>query len=153
MTLSGNFRHNELKKAEEFDGYSCIFSTKNIIDKDMVRLYFDKDIVERAFRVLKGVINLNPVRHWLYNRVIAHVFICYLSYLLLSILKLNLKDIGITPVQAIKDLKSIYRVYFSNKKKNVTISKTVTLNKKQENILKAVDKKLLKDVRKCSDHF
>ncbi len=75
LTPTGKIKDRELKKAEEFDGYSCIFSTKNISGKDMVKLYFDKDVVERAFRILKGVTNLNPVRHWLCNRVVAHVFI------------------------------------------------------------------------------
>ena len=47
----------------------------------MVRLYFDKDIVERAFKTLKGVSNLRPIRFWLKKQVEAHVFICYLSYI------------------------------------------------------------------------
>ena len=103
LTNSGRIREFELEKSEEFDGYSCIFSTKKMSDQDMVRLYFDKDIVERAFRVLKGITNLHPIRHWLYNRVVAHVFICYLSYLLLSILKLDIKNMGISSIQALKD--------------------------------------------------
>ena len=38
-------------------------------------IFGDKDIVEKAFHSLKGVVNLQPIRHWLYNRVTAHVFI------------------------------------------------------------------------------
>jgi transposase len=52
-----------------------------------VQGYFDKDVVEKSFQALKGIINLRPVHHWLYNRVEAHVFICYLACLLLSVLK------------------------------------------------------------------
>ena len=42
-----------------------------------------------------------------------------LSYLLLSILKLNLKskDIDISPEQAIEDLEDMYNVYLYDKKK------------------------------------
>ena len=136
-----------MKEAEEFDGYSCIFCTKNLSDEDMVRLYFDKDVVERAFKTLKGVTNLRPIRHWLYKRVISHIFICYLSYLLLSILKLNLKPLNISPEEALRNLESMYKVYLSDKsKKNCTLSRTVTLSKTQEKILRAVDKRLLKEV-------
>ena len=141
LTPSGRLRRNELEKAEEFDGYSCIFSTKKMGNKEMVSLYFDKDVVEKAFRTLKGITNLRPIRHWLYNRVNAHVFICYLSYLLLSILKMKLKKLGISPDQALKDLGSMYKVYLYDKKKKNKFIKTVALSKYQESILKAVDKK------------
>ena len=134
---------------EEFDGYTCIFSTKNITDKDMVRLYFDKDIIEKAFRTLKGVSNLRPIRCWLKKRVKAHVFICYLSYLLLSTLKLSLKSKNImkSPEKALEDLESTYNVYLSHKKNKLKFVKTVTVSKAQEKMLKAIDTKILKNLK------
>ena len=39
-----------LAQAEEFDGYSCIFCTRRLPEDQMLSLYFDKDIVEKAFR-------------------------------------------------------------------------------------------------------
>ena len=107
FTPSGRLRKFELDKSEEFDGFSCIFSTKRMSKEDMVSLYFEKDVVEKAFRTLKGITNLRPIRHWLYNRVTAHIFICYLSYLLLSILKMKLQNIGVSPEQALNDLGSM----------------------------------------------
>ena len=150
LTPSGRLRRIELEKSEEFDGFSCIFCTNDISDKEMIKLYFDKDIIEKAFRTLKGITNLRPIRHWLYNRVTAHVFICYLSYLLLSVLKFNLKKLQISPEQALKDLGSMYKICLYDKKKQIKIIKTVTLNRHQEEILKSINKKLLKD---CSVHF
>ena len=142
FTRTGRLRVSELKKVEEFDGYSCIFSTKKkVSDKDMVQLYFDKDVVEKSFRTLKGITNLQPVRHWLYNRVKSHVFICYLSCMLLSILKLKLKKIEISPVQALKDLDTIYKVCVYDKKKKNRFYRTKTISKHQEDILKAIKKK------------
>ena len=68
LTFQGRIRNDVIKEEEEFDGYTCIFSTKNIPDKEMVKLYFDKDIIEKAFRTLKGASNLRPIRCWLKNR-------------------------------------------------------------------------------------
>ena len=68
-----------------------------------MRLYFDKDIVENAFHARKSVIKLHPVRHRLTQRVIAHVFIGYPSYLLLSLLKFRLKALEISPEAALKN--------------------------------------------------
>jgi len=141
-------KHNDilsmaLKEAEEFDGYSLVFSTLRLPKDQMVRLYFDKDLVEKAFRSLKGIATLRPIRHWLYNRVIAHVFICYLAYLLLSLLKVRLQKVHMSPQEALRELDTMYKVYLRDPKKGFKISRVVTLTKKQETILKAVNKKLL----------
>ena len=111
--------------------------------EEMVRLYFDKDLVEKAFHTLKGITTLQPIRHWLSNRVKAHIFICDLSYLLLSLLKLRLKDLKMSPQAALRELDTMYKVYLRNPKKGFNISRVVTLSKKQEVILKAIHKKLL----------
>jgi Transposase DDE domain len=48
-----------------------------------VRSYKSLALVERAFRCLKSVdLQLRPVRHWLPERVRAHVFLCMLGYYL-----------------------------------------------------------------------
>jgi len=140
----GQVLMQKVKMAEELDGYSAIFTTAPLSKENIIKLYFDKDLVEKAFQSLKGVINLRPIRHWLSNRVISHVFICYLAYLLLSILKMKLKKLEITPVQALKETETLYKVYLIDKKKNFKLQKIVALNKKQEKIMKAVGKDLIK---------
>ena len=140
---AGQLMRKKLALSEEFDGYSCIFTTENLSDENIVKIYFNKDLVEKAFQSLKGVINLQPIRHWLYNRVIAHVFICYLSYLLLSLLKLKLEALEISPVVALRELETLYKVYARDSKKDFVFSKTVALTIIQEKILKAVNKKLV----------
>jgi transposase len=139
----GRLLMGRVQKAEEFDGYSCIFTTARLSKEEMVRLYFEKDLVEKAFQSLKGVIKLRPIRHWLYNRVTAHVFICYLSYLLLSLLRLRLKKMNISPVEALRELESVYKVYLRDQRKGFKLARVVTLSKKQEKILRALDKRLI----------
>lgn len=139
----GKLKTQVLTQAEEFDGYSCIFSTHPLPKAQLVHHYFDKDLVEKAFRALKGVIKLQPIRHWLAQRVIAHVFICYLAYLLLALLKFRLKVLGLSPEAALDELSSMYKVYLRDAKNVFKISRVVTLTKKQETILKAIDPKLL----------
>lgn len=140
----GNLLQAKIAEAEEFDGFSCIFCTKLFSKGQMVRIYFDKDIVERAFKSLKGVVRLQPIRCWLYSHVIAHVFVCYISYLLLSLLNYHLKKIQITPDAALNEIKTMYKVYMRDPKKGFKISRVVALTRSQEKILKAVNHKLLK---------
>lgn len=140
----GQLIQTTVSQAEEFDGCSYIFSTRLLSKEEMVRLYFDKDIVEKAFHSIKGIVNLQPIRHWLANRVTAHIFICYLSYLLLSLLKYRLKKIKLSPQAALRELETMYKVYLRDAKGSFKMSRLVMLTKKQEQILRAIDKKLLK---------
>jgi len=146
FSKEGKILWDKVRAAEEFDGYSAIFTTTHCSKEKMVKTYFDKDLVEKAFQSIKGVIRLRPIRHWLYNRVVAHVFICYLSYLLLTLLKIRLAKTEFSPVAALKELDTLYKVYLRDSKNNFNLTRVVALNKNQENILKAVDKKLLTQV-------
>lgn len=134
-----------LARAEEFDGFTCLFATSRLSPQEMIRFYFDKDLVEKAFRTLKGITRLRPVRHWLYNRVTAHVFVCYLAYLLLALLQYRLAKLELTAEEALTELETMYKVYLRDTRKGFQLARVVTMTKKQEAILKAVDRKLAKN--------
>ena len=136
----------KIQEAELLDGFSCVFTTnKSLAKAEIIRLYYEKDLVEKAFRTLKGVTNLQPVRHWLYNRVIAHIFICYLSYLLLSLLRYRLKKINISPTTAIEQLQNLYKIYIKDNKNNLILTKCVAPNNLQVKIMKQINPELVKN--------
>jgi transposase len=140
----GHLLPAQLAQVEEFDGYSCIFCTRSLPEDKMLSLYFNKDIVEKAFRSLKGITQLRPVRHWLAERVHAHIFLCYLAYLLLSLLQYRLRKTDFTAESALLELNTMYKVYLRDAKNRFQLSRVVTLTKKQELVLKTIDKALLK---------
>ncbi|MCL4557031.1 MAG: IS1634 family transposase [Deltaproteobacteria bacterium] len=135
-----------LGEAEEFDGYSCLFCTKEMSKELIIKRYFEKDLVEKAFRNLNGIISLRPIRHWLYDRVVGHIFICYLAYLLLTLLEYKLEKAGLelSASEAMRELETMYKVYMRDTKKGFELDRVVRLSKVQENILKSIDKNLLK---------
>ena len=134
----------KLAEAEEFDGYSCVFCTRSLPPGQMLSLYFDKDIVEKAFRSLKGITQLRPIRYWLAEHVHAHVFVCYLAYLLLSLLQYRLRKTDFTAESALLELGTMYKVYLRDAKRRFQLSRVVSLTKKQELILKTINRSLLK---------
>jgi len=143
----GQLKKAVLLKAEEMDGYSCIFSTKKRLpDDEIVRTYFEKDLVEKAFHTLHGIVKLRPIRHWLNTRVIGHIFICYLSYLLLSLLeyRLRISQLQFSANAALKKMETYYKIYGRDEDKCFAIQKTVALTKEQEAIIRAVDSKISK---------
>jgi transposase len=129
----------ELAKMKYY-GYSFIFHSTGKNTASVVKRYYEKDIVEKSFRQIKGVLSLHPIRVKLLDRVSAHVKICYLSYCILSLLKYKLKKLDISAVDALEELSKGYKVYLEDAKTNYKWSKTVTLKKNQEKIMKAIDK-------------
>jgi transposase len=139
----GRLQQDALVRAEEFDGYSCLFCTRPMPTRQMLSLYFNKDIVEKAFRSLKGITQLRPIRHWLAERVQAHVFLCYLAYLLLSLLQYRLRKTEFTAEHALDELATLYKVYLRDVQNRFQLSRLVSLTKNQERILKTIDPTLL----------
>ncbi|OXA72313.1 hypothetical protein B0A58_12740, partial [Flavobacterium branchiophilum NBRC 15030 = ATCC 35035] len=84
------------KENVKYFGYSLLYHSTKLSEKEVIKKYFEKDIVEKAYRELKTNIHLNPVRKYRMNRVSAHIKICYLAYAIMSFMQNKLKDIGIT---------------------------------------------------------
>lgn len=141
---NGRVLDSKLNEERRFDGMSFMFTTSKLEIAEAVTAYFDKDVVEKCFQSLKGVVRLRPVRHWLYNRVEAHVFVCYLACLLLSILKMKVAGLGMSYQTALRELDGLYRIYLKDPKNGFKVGRLVALTRTQEKILRAIDKSLMK---------
>jgi len=139
-----SIKENEIRESQKYDGCSVIFSTQDLPVDEIVKPYFEKDKIEKAFRSMKSVLGLKPIKHWLEERVKSHIFICYLSYLLISLLETKLKKTEISAVTALDKLSTAYKVSLKNKKTKNEFDKVVTLSTEQEKIIKKVDKSILK---------
>lgn len=117
-------------------GYSLIYHNTKYSSEEVVRRYYDKEMVERAFKQLKGVLSLRPIRVWLSNHVTGHIKICYLAYAILSLMNYKLKKINISAVEALESLKYGYKVTLKDSTSNHEWSVYVPLEPKQKEILK-----------------
>jgi transposase len=129
---------NATDKDVRYVGYSLIFHNTKLKPEVVVKKYFDKDVVERSFRTMKGDVQLHPVRLWMPKRVNAHIKICYLSMCLLSLIKFRCKKISSSPTEILQEIQQIYKVNLLHTKTKQKFSKVVTLSNNQKNILKAL---------------
>lgn len=125
-------------KEVKYVGYSLIFHNTKLKPDVVVRKYFDKDVVERSFRTMKGDVQLHPVRLWVKSRVNAHIKICYLSMCLLSLIKFRCRKISASPADIIQELQKVYKVNLRHSKTKQKFTKVVTLSNHQKDILKAL---------------
>lgn len=119
-------------------GYSIIFHNTTGETKEIVKKYYDKEIVERAFKQMKGVLNLRPIRVWLESHVKGHILICYLAYAILTLMNYKLKKLGVSAVDALDSLKHGYKVRLEDKTNNHEWDLFVPLEPNQKNILKTL---------------
>jgi transposase len=126
-------------------GYSLIYSNTNYEDKEIVKKYYEKDTVERAFKQLKGILNLRPIRVWLKEHVEGHFKICFLAYAILSLMNFKLKKINITANKALDLLKRGYKVRLKDQKNNHEWDLIVPLEPHQKEILKKLNVVYKKD--------
>ena len=117
-------------------GYSLIYHNTKYSSEEVVGKYYDKEIVERAFKHLKGVLNLRPIRVWLSNHITGHIKICYLAYAILSLMNYKLKKMNISAIEALESLRYGYRVSLRDPTSNHEWSVHVPLEPKQKEILK-----------------
>ena len=129
----------EKELESNFDiGYSLIYHNTKYSSAEVVKRYYDKEMVERAFKQLKGVLSLRPIRVWLSNHVTGHIKICYLAYAILSLMNYKLKKLDISAVDALESLKYGYKVTLKDSTSNHEWSIHVPLEPKQQKILKAL---------------
>ena len=134
------YEHSEDEDIASLLGYSLIYHNTDLTSKEVVEKYYNKDTVERAFRKMKGVISLRPVRVWLLSHVYAHIKICYLSYAILSMLEYKITSTGISGTDALNILSTGYNVYLKDTESNIEWNENIELSKKQEVIRNLVYK-------------
>ena len=128
-----NFQKEKKNKLDV--GYSLIYHNTKYSSAEVVKRYYDKEIVERAFKQLKGVLSLRPIRVWLSNHIEGHIKICYLSYAILSLMNYKLKKIKVSAIEALDSLKYGYKVTLKDSSTNHEWSTHVPLEPNQKKIL------------------
>jgi len=75
--------------------------------KTVIETYRARGAVERGFRITKETIKIRPIWNRTEQHIKAHLFVCFLAYLLISLAELEARRQipGITGVKALERLK------------------------------------------------
>ena len=141
--IEWKFNAKQINKSEQSFGKCLLISTdESLSAKKVVKSYFEKDYIEKVFRILKTYENIEPVRHRLEHRVRAYMFVCVLAYRLLAVLRSKISNaVGEEKAweqtfELLQDLSRVERV-------DVQFGKEVktwylNLSKKNEDLLKKI---------------
>lgn len=125
-----------IEREEKFDGKHVVCCTDiNMSAREILLAYKDKDKAEKAFRCIKSFIRVQPIRHWITERVKSHIFLCVLAYLLQKILeyKLEQNNLKISAQEALSELAGIKMISYKIGTK--VVDKITKIDDKQELIL------------------
>ena len=134
-----NAAHQKEQEPLEHAGFSLIYHNTNLNYKQAVKQYYSKDTVEKAFKKIKGIINLQPPRVWTKNNLQNHIKTCYLTYAILTLFEHKTKKIMPT-TEAIDTLKHGHTITIKDKKNKHEWKTQTKLKPNQKKILKALKK-------------
>ena len=135
------YEHSSNEDIAKYLGYSLIFHNTDLGIDNVVKKYYDKDSVERAFKQMNRILDLRPVMVWLKSHMEGHVKICYLAYSILSYLSYILEKKEISGPEAIDTMRTGYRVYLEDQKTQFKWESMVALSAVQKEIMDVVIKK------------
>lgn len=87
----------KIGEMEVLDGIWALrtnISNEKMKAEEIARTYKQLKIVEQAFRIIKEINIVRPIRHRKENRVECHIFLCVLAYLLEKVLEQLLETAG-----------------------------------------------------------
>ena len=113
---------NKIAEDTRLDGLKGYVTNSKIKDEEVAENYRNLHFIERAFRMNKTDLAIRPIYHRLFNRIEAHVCICFTAYTILLELERTLrktadkknKKPGMTIYRAKFLAESLYEIEYVN---------------------------------------
>jgi transposase len=133
----------KIKEDEQWDGLKGYITNTSIPAKEIYEQYNGLWIIERAYRVTKGTLEMRPMFHFTQRRIEAHVCICFVAYKVYKELERVLKIIGIdlSVDKVLNIAKTITTIKVKLPKSGTILTKTMLLTPKHKSIAMLFDEK------------
>lgn len=120
-----------------WDGLKGYSTNTNLSRKQVIETYSNLWLIEKAFRISKTDLRVRPIYHRVFDRIKAHITICFAAYAVYKELERNLalNQIELTPEKALeltKDMQQLtYRLPISQQQK----TRLLNLNENQKKLI------------------
>jgi transposase len=121
---------------EKWDGLKGYLTNTELPAKEVYEHYSQLWVIERAYRVTKGTLQLRPMFHFTQKRIEAHVCICFVAYKVYKELEriLKLKGIKLSVDKVLNIAKTITTLKIKLPVSGETLTKTMLITAKHESI-------------------
>ncbi len=140
LDISNNIKveinNQKVRDDEKWDGLKGYITNTSLSAKEVYEQYHGLWVVEKAFRVTKGTIELRPMFHFNPRRIEAHVCVCFVAFKVYKELDriLKLKGIGLSVDKVISISKTITTIKVKLPISNTHFSKTMLITSRHKSI-------------------
>jgi transposase len=140
--------YDKVREDERWDGLKGYITNTNLTAKSVYGQYSELWLMERAFLITKGTLELRPVFHFTRKRSEAHVCICFVAYKIYKELEriLKMEGINLSVDKVLNIAKTITTLKIKLPVSNATTTKTMLLTQKHKTIDKFFDENFWKSV-------
>ena len=126
----------KINEDQEWDGLKGYITNTSLDAKEVYQQYNGLWVIEQAYRITKGTLEMRPMFHFTPRRIEAHVCVCFVAYKLYKelerILKMTGMDLSVDKVLNIAKTVTTIKVKMPTSGK--TITKTMFLTPKHKSI-------------------
>ena len=126
----------KIAEDERWDGLKGYVTNTDLTAREVITQYHGLWVVERAFRISKGNLEMRPMFHFTERRIEAHVCICFVAYKVYKELEriIKLSGIGLSVDKVIDVAKTIISIDIKTDGVKGTERRTLFLTEEQKNI-------------------
>ena len=127
---------DKIAEDEKWDGLKGYVTNTDLDADRVVAQYHELWVVERAFRISKGTLDMRPMFHFTERRIEAHVCICFVAYKVYKELERIARIVGINMSvdEVLNVARTITTIRMRMPENNEVLTKTLFLTEKQKAI-------------------
>lgn len=133
---------------EKWDGLKGYITNTSLSATDVYEQYNGLWVVEKAFRITKGTLEIRPMFHFTPKRIEAHVCICFVAYKIYKELERVLKtnNINLSVDKVLNIAKTITTIKVKLPISETTLTKTMLITAKHKSIAMLFEDKFWKSI-------
>ena len=139
---------DKINEDEKWDGLKGYLTNTDLCAKEVCEQYNGLWVIERAYRVTKGTLELRPIFHFTPKRIEAHVCICFVAYKVYKELerRLKLSGINLSVDKVLNIAKTITTLKIKLPVSGERLTKTMLITAKHKSISKLFEKEFWKNI-------
>ena len=136
----------KIKEDEQWDGLKGYLTNTKLDAKQVYEQYNGLWVIERAYRVTKGTLEMRPMFHFTQKRIEAHVCICFVAYKVYKELEriLKISNINMSVDKVLNIAKTVTTLKIKLPESGEIMTKTMLLTAKHKTIEPLFDKNFWK---------
>lgn len=137
---------HKINEDEKWDGLKGYITNTTLSAQDVYEQYNGLWVIEHAFRVTKGTLEMRPMFHYTPRRIEAHVCICFVAYKIYKELDRILKtsNINMSVDKVLSIAKTITTIKVKLPLSDTTMSKTMLITARHKSIARLFDENFWK---------